>query len=103
MKKCLWHADGYFCFLENIVSGLLNLYFFFYYYCSICPVDFLRNYSNTVFKKCMSWSSLVTQWVKNLVLSLLWLGFDLWRLNFCMPRMRPPPKKIFKFYFKCEL
>ena len=29
-------------------------------------------------------SSLVAQWVKDLVLSLLWPRFDPWRGNFCM-------------------
>ena len=41
------------------------------------------------------WSSRVAQWVKDLALSLLWLGsllwymFNLWPRNFCMLQERP--------------
>ena len=31
--------------------------------------------------------------VKDLVLSLLWLGFHPWPKNFCMPGVRPKKKK----------
>ena len=36
-----------------------------------------------------SQSSLVTQWVKDPALSLLWLGFDAWPGNFHMPQVWP--------------
>ena len=29
----------------------------------------------------------MTQWVKDLALSLLWLGFNLWPGNFCRPQV----------------
>ena len=35
------------------------------------------------------WSFHVTQWVKDLALSLLWRGFDSWPRNFHMPWMCP--------------
>ena len=47
------------------------------------------------FNRCGSWSSLVVQWVKDLALSLqhlgslLWLEFDPWLGNFCMPWVQP--------------
>ena len=31
----------------------------------------------------MAWNSLLAQWVKDLVLSLLWFRFDPWPRNFC--------------------
>ena len=34
-------------------------------------------------------SSLVAWWVKDLALSRLWLGFDPWPGNFCMPGAQP--------------
>jgi len=43
-------------------------------------------------------SSLVRQWLKDLALSLLWLGLllwpgsDLWPRNFCMPWAQPKTK-----------
>ena len=43
--------------------------------------------------------SLAAQWVKDLVLSLLWLksllrhGFEPWPGNFCMPQAWPKKKK----------
>ena len=46
-----------------------------------------------------SWSSLVAQGVKDLVLSLqrlrlpLWLRFDSWPENFCLPRVQPKKNK----------
>ena len=45
------------------------------------------------------WSSLVAQWAKDPVLSLLWLwlllwhGFDPWPGNFCMLQAGPKKKK----------
>jgi len=50
-------------------------------------------------------TSLVTQWVKDLALSLLWLwlelwhGFDPWARNFCMPWVvvGDPNKKTISF------
>ena len=40
------------------------------------------------------WSSLVARWVKDLVLSLLWLRFDLGSQNFWMPQVQAPsPQK----------
>ena len=50
------------------------------------------------FKMRMSWSSLVAQWVKDQVLSLLWLGslmwleYDPWPENFHMPQVQVQPK-----------
>ena len=38
-------------------------------------------------------SSLVTQWVKDPALSLLWRGFDPWPGNFLMPWVWPKKKK----------
>ena len=52
---------------------------------SFCDKFFLKN-----FLKNISGNSLVTQWVKDLVLSLqwlrllLWCGFDPWPWNFCV-------------------
>lgn len=47
------------------------------------------------FKMEDTWSSLLAQRVKNLVLSPLWLRFDPWVGNFCMSWVRPkPPPKI---------
>ena len=43
---------------------------------------------------CIIWSSLVTQWVKELALSLLWRGFDPWPRNFPMLWVYPK-KKLF--------
>ena len=40
-----------------------------------------------------AWNSLVAQWVKELALSLLWCGFDLWPRNFCMPQAWPKEKR----------
>ena len=40
-----------------------------------------------------SWSSLVTQQVKDLVLSLLWLGFEPWPRAFYMPQGQSKKKK----------
>ena len=39
------------------------------------------------FPSSLKGSSLVAQWVKDLLLSVLWLGFDLWLRNFCMPQV----------------
>ena len=36
-----------------------------------------------------SQNSLVAQWVKGLAFSLLWLGFNPWLGNFCMPWAQP--------------
>ena len=50
---------------------------------------------NENIKKSMYELSLVVQWVKDLVVSLQWLGsllwhgFDPWPRNFCMPRVWP--------------
>ena len=40
-----------------------------------------------------NWSSLVAQLVRDLVLSLLWHGFDPWPQNFCTPQAQPKGKK----------
>ena len=63
---------------------------------------------NCVFQKVTYWTVLVAQWVKDLALSLLWLGLLLWhRFNLC-PRIFymswPWPKKkkkaiYFQFFF----
>lgn len=34
------------------------------------------------------WSSLVAEWVKDPTLSLLWLWFDSWPINFHLPRVQ---------------
>ena len=55
---------------------------------------YLNNKSLYLDQKIMDWkgqSSLVAQWVKNPVLSLLWWRFYSWPGNFCMPQ---PKKKI---------
>ena len=36
----------------------------------------------------------MAQLIKDLALSLLWLGIGPWPGNLCMPQMRPPPPKI---------
>ena len=41
-------------------------------------------------------SSLTAQWVKNLVVSLLWFGFNPWPQNFCTPRAQPKKKRKWK-------
>ena len=41
-------------------------------------------------------SSLVVQGVKDLVVSLLWHGFDPWPRNFCMPWAQPEKKRVDK-------
>ena len=48
-------------------------------------INFLKNLS--------FWSSLVAQWVKDLVLSLLWLGFNPCPGNFRMPWTQPKKQK----------
>ena len=45
-------------------------------------------------KKKKTRSSLVVQWVKDMVLSLLWCRFDTWASNFCMQWARPKKKQI---------
>ena len=58
---------------------------------------FFPDYSFYLKKK--KWSSLVVQWIKDLVLSLLWLRlllwhrFNPWPRNFHMPWMHPKRKK----------
>ena len=32
----------------------------------------------------------MAQWIKDLVLSLLWFGFDPWPGNFCLPKKITP-------------
>ena len=69
-----------------------------------------RNSQRTFFQKKISGRSLVVQWVKDLSLSLQWLGlllgdgFDPWPRNFHMPQVQPRkqtsedmPIRIFKF------
>ena len=41
-------------------------------------------------------SSLVVQGVKDLVVSLLWHGFDAWPRNFYMPWAQPEKKRVDK-------
>lgn len=48
---------------------------------------------NAVSKKQALGSSLMVQRVKDLMLSLLWHGFDPYPGNFCMLRMQPKKKK----------
>lgn len=38
-------------------------------------------------------SSLVAQWIKDLVLSLLWCGFESWPEKFCMPAVVAKKRK----------
>ena len=38
--------------------------------------------------KINKWSSLVVQWIKDKVLSLLWHGFSPWPENFHVPQVR---------------
>ena len=40
-------------------------------------------------QKTCPWDSLVAQLVKDLVVSLLWQGFNPWPGNFCMPEVWP--------------
>lgn len=48
---------------------------------------------NAVSKKQALGSSLMVQRVKDLMLSLLWHGFDPYPGNFCMLRMQPKKKR----------
>ena len=53
------------------------------------PITFLKN---------IFWSSLVAEQVKDLTLSLLWHGFDLWPQNFSMPQAQTKNKKIKRIF-----
>ena len=45
-------------------------------------------------KRDIVWSSLMAQWVKSSVLSLLWCGFNPWARNVCMLWARPKKKDV---------
>ena len=65
---------------------------------------YLKHHQNIVWG-----SSLVAQWVKELALSLLWLGFDPWLRNFCVLQAWQKKKKKKKdslgtgLYLTCNL
>ena len=56
--------------------------------CTLTPNFLTRKYLLTLLKTTF-WSSLVIQWVKDLALSLLRLGFNPWSGNFHIPWMWP--------------
>ena len=64
--------------------------------CAVCP-NFLMTIQQK--KGTNYWSSLVTQWIEDPALSLLWLwlqqwcGLNPWPKNFCMPMVQPKKER----------
>ena len=44
----------------------------------------------------------MTQWIKDLVLSLLWLMFSLWPGNFCLGAVLHPKKEQTRVTVRCH-